>query len=55
MNNGDFFEIILDKFPTYDPNWPTLVSDKWWKVFNRLWDVAREIDQTVELERRMRV
>lgn len=55
MRSFEFFEIILEKFPTYDPTWPASISDKWWEVFNRLWDMAQEINQTMELERRMGV
>jgi hypothetical protein len=48
----DFFETMLAKFPSYDPNWPAPVSDKWWEAFNKLWDMANELDKTTELERR---
>ena len=38
------FKIILAKFPVWDPNWSTALTEKWWEIFNKLWDMARELD-----------
>lgn len=38
------FKIILAKFPIWDPNWSTSLTEKWWEIFQKLWDMARELD-----------
>jgi hypothetical protein len=35
-NNIEWYKIVLDKFPTFDPSWPDDVKSKWFEAFNTL-------------------
>jgi len=33
---GDLAQRLVDKFPSFDPNWPEPLCEKWFEVFQEL-------------------
>jgi hypothetical protein len=41
QRSGTWEQQLLDKFPTFDPNWPDPLKDKWFAGFERLMGAKR--------------